>query len=85
MRKPNNPGLSFPLLPARWGDEERRFANGLRELLEQIRWQRAYPVGIVVMSSRKDGNDNPIKPFSFGEWETVSTGITGVYGWKRVR
>ena len=71
--------LPFPILPNKWGEEERRFALGLRGLLEQNRWQRAYPVGIVVLSVKSD------KPFTFGEWESVTTGISGVYGWKRVR
>ena len=79
IRKPNNPGLPFPMIPTRWGEEERRFSFGLRDLFEQTRWQRAYPVGIVVMSA----NEN--KPFAFGEWESVTTGITGVNAWKRVK
>lgn len=75
----NNPGISFPLPPARWNEDERRFADRIRELMEQIRWQRAYPVGVVVLSTKEE------KPFTFGEWESVTTGITGVNGWKRVR
>lgn len=85
MRKPNNPGIPFPLLPTRWGEEERRFAFGLRDLFEQLRWQRAYPVGMVVLYTREDEESNPVKPFAFGEWERITTGISGVYGWKRVR
>lgn len=84
-RKPNNPGIPFPLLPIRWGEDERRFCFGLRDLIEQTQWKRAYPIGIVIFSSRVDSDDNPIKPFAFGEWESVTTGITGVYGWKRVK
>ena len=83
--RPMSTGLPFPMIPERWGEEGRRFALGLRDLMEQIRWQRAYPVGIVVMSVRKAENDNPVKPFTFGDWESVTTGITGVYGWKRVK
>lgn len=79
MRKPNSPGIPFPMVPQRWGEEERRFAFGLRDLIEQIRWQRAFPVGIVIMSAKQD------KPFAFGEWESITTGISGVYGWKRVK
>ena len=84
-QKPYSTGLPFPAIPERWGEDGRRFAMGLRDLLEQIRWQRAWPVGIVVMSTRLDENNNPKKPFTFGEWEEVATGITGVYGWKRVK
>lgn len=72
-------GISFPALPSRWGQEERNFAFGLRSLFEQNRWQRAYPVGIVVLSSRDQ------KPFTFGEWESITTGITDVYGWRRIK
>ena len=79
MKKPNNPGISFPNVPTRWGEEERRFVFGLRDLIEQIQWRRAYPVGIVVFSV----NEN--KPFAFGEWESVTAGITGVNAWKRVK
>lgn len=84
MRKPNQPGLPFPMIPEGWGEEGRRFALGLRDLIEQIRWQRAYPVGIVALSTRTD-NGIPVKPFSFGEWEQVTTNMTGIYGWRRVR
>lgn len=79
IRRNVHDGLPFPMLPSRWGEEERRFALGIRGLLEQNRWQKAYPVGIVVLSAEEE------KPFTFGEWEGISTGITGVYGWKRVR
>ena len=79
IRKTNNPGIAFPPIPERWGEDGRRFALGLRDLFEQLRWQRAYPVGIVVLSA------NEKKPFAFGEWEAVTTGIAGVNGWKRVK
>ena len=75
--------LSFPPIPSRWGQEEHRFAMGLRDLFDSIRWQRAWPVVSVALSTKTDGN-TPVKPFSFGKWEQISTGITGVYGWKRV-
>lgn len=71
-------GIPFPNIPTRWNDEERRFAQGLRDLLEMAFSRSAtYPIGIVVLTSKNT------KPFSFGTWEAVTTGITGVYGWKR--
>lgn len=76
------PTLPFPAIPNRWTSEERLFGQGLNTLLDQIQlrnWQKAYPVGIVVLTATN------VKPFDFGEWESVSTGISGVYGWKRVR
>lgn len=85
MKRTAETGLTFPDIPESWGDESRRFALGLRDLFEQIRWQRAYPIGIVVMSVRKNESNNPVKPFTFGEWEQITTGISGVYGWKRVK
>lgn len=85
QRKPFSAGLPFPPIPERWGEEGRRFAFGLRDLMEQIRWQRAWPIGIVALSTRTDENDDPIKPFTFGEWEQVETGIIGIYGWRRTR
>lgn len=85
MRKPNSPGLPFPMIPTRWGEEERRFSLGLRDLLEQTRWQRAYPVGIVVLSAAVNRDNEPARPFPFGEWEQVTTSMTGIYGWRRVR
>lgn len=77
-----NYGVPFPAIPGRWLGEELSFAQGLRRMLEQIQstvWRKAYPVGIVVLTS-----DNQ-KPFTFGAWESVTTGISGVYGWKRVK
>ena len=82
MARLTNAGPEFPMLPSRWGDEERRFALGLRDLIEHIRyraWQRAWPVGSVVLTVNEEN------PFSFGVWEEITTGITGVSGWKRVR
>lgn len=76
------PTLPFPTIPNKWTTEERLFGQGLNTLLDQIQlrnWQKAYPVGIVVLTATNT------KPFDFGEWESVSTGISGVYGWKRVR
>ena len=70
--------VPFPNIPSKWSDEEKRFANGLREMFDRVFSRNAtYPVGIVVLTS------NDKKPFTFGEWEAVTTGITGVYGWKR--
>lgn len=77
--KHTDTGPSFPQLPSRWGSEERGFALALRNLFEQNRWQRAYPVGIVTLTTKEK------RPFTFGEWEQVNTGISGVYGWKRVK
>lgn len=85
IRKPISAGLAFPNPPERWGSDERRFWAGLRDLMEQIQWRRAYPIGIVALSAKTDENGNPARPFSFGEWELVTTGMTGVYGWRRVR
>lgn len=82
MAKLTNTGPEFPMLPTRWGEEERRFALGLRDLIDFVRyraWQRAWPVGSVFLTVGED------KPFTFGSWEEVTTGITGVSGWKRVR
>ena len=77
--KHTDSGLPFPAVPSRWGQEEKGFALGIRNLFEQNRWQKAYPVGIVVLSTREQ------KPFTFGEWEEITTGITDVYGWRRGR
>lgn len=85
MKKYIDPGLSFPTIPTRWGHEERNFALGLRNLFEQVRWVRAYPPGIVVFSAKTNEQNQPVKPFSFGEWEQVQTGISGVYGWRRTK
>lgn len=85
QRRPLSTGIPFPIIPESWSEDGRRFAFGLRDVLEQIRWQRAWPVGIVVLSTKTDENDNPVRPFLFGEWEQVTTGITGVYGWRRIK
>lgn len=76
-----DPGPGFPQIPPRWNEESRMFALGLRNALEQIWakvWQRAYPVGAVVLTANEE------KPFTFGKWESITTGITGINGWKRV-
>jgi len=80
-----DPGLPFPAIPTRWGQEERKFAFGLRNLFEQGRWSRAYPPGIVVLSAKVNEQGQPVRPFSFGEWEQIQTGISGVYGWRRTK
>jgi hypothetical protein len=80
-----NTAIQFPQIPKRWGEEENRFAQGLRELIENIRWQKAWPIGIVAFSTRKDEHNNPVRPFTFGEWEQITTNINGVYAWKRVK
>lgn len=75
-------GPEFPMIPQRWGHEEHQFALGLRSLIEYIQlrvWQRAWPVGSVILTVGEE------KPFTFGAWEEITTGITGVNGWKRVR
>jgi hypothetical protein len=84
---------TFPAIPGRWSEEDRHFAMGLRYLFDRLfggmlsrddvrsivdtKLPEIYPVGIVVLT----GEEEP--PFSFGEWTAVTTGITGVYGWKR--
>ena len=75
-------GPEFPIIPSRWGQEERRFALGIRDLFEYVRssvWQRAWPVGSVILTTGEE------KPFTFGSWEEIETGITDVTGWKRVK
>lgn len=75
-------GPGFPQIPESWSPDGRRFALSLRSLSEYILtrgWQRAYPVGAVVFNSEDK------RPFSFGEWEAVTTGISGVYGWRRIK
>lgn len=75
-------GPGFPQIPESWSPDGRRFAMNLRSLAEYILsrgWQRAYPVGAVVFNSTNE------RPFAFGEWETVSSGISGVYGWRRIK
>lgn len=75
-------GPGFPRIPESWSEDGKRFAQALRSLTEYILsqgWRRAYPVGIVVLTSANE------KPFTFGQWEAVTTGITGVYGWRRVK
>lgn len=80
-RKQTAVGYPFPVIPQRWDDEERRFARGLHELFDQIfgrmSLQKIYPVGIIVFTGANKA------PFSFGKWSAVTTGITGVYAWKR--
>lgn len=73
--------IPFPPIPERWNEDGKRFAMGLRGVLDQMQarlWQRALPVGIVVLTAENE------KPFEFGKWESVQTGMTGIYGWKRV-
>jgi len=82
MAQRTETGPAFPQIPPRWNEESRQFALGLRYVIEQVQarvWQRAYPVGAVFLTV------NNTKPFTFGEWEAITTGITGVYGFKRVR
>ena len=71
----------FPKIPDRWGEQERNFAFGLQHLFDQlfgkVSLQKIYPVGIIVFTG-----DNAA-PFKFGTWEAVTTGISGVYAWKR--
>lgn len=80
MARIQTSGPDFPMIPTRWGQEERSFALGLRNIIDAIYarvWQRAWPVGSVILTAGEE------KPFTFGKWEAVATGITGVYGWKR--
>lgn len=71
----------FPKTPNNWDQEGKQFAQGLQNLFDQIFGttilRKAYPVGIVVLTGANQA------PFSFGKWTSVSTGISGVYGWKR--
>lgn len=81
MARNTERSFPFPNVPPNWNDNSRQFALGLRNLIEQIQakgWQRAYPVGSVYLTTKTE------RPFTFGKWETISTGITGVNGWKRV-
>lgn len=82
MNKKTQQVLPFPPIPNGWSPEGHQFAVGLRSLLDQIQtrgWQRAWPVGSVALTATDE------RPFAFGEWESVQTGMTGIYGWKRVR
>lgn len=80
-RKQIMTGYPFPRIPANWNEEERRFGFELKNLFDQIfgrfNLQKIYPVGIIVLSG-----DNKA-PFSFGKWEEVNIGISGVYAFKR--
>lgn len=80
-RKQAAVGYPFPRIPDSWDQQERHFAQGIQSLFDQIfgriSLQKIYPVGIVVFT----GADQA--PFSFGTWAAVTTGITGVYAWKR--
>lgn len=71
----------FPKTPEKWDREERLFAQGLQNIIDDIYGtsilRKVYPVGIVVLSGANQA------PFSFGKWTSVSTGMSGVYGWKR--
>ena len=69
----------YPMLPERWNQEERNFYIGIRRLFDQLFSKNGtYPVGIVVFTAEDR------KPFTFGQWEKVTTGITGLYAWKRL-
>ena len=76
-------GYPFPNVPKGWSEDGKRFAQGLRYLFDQLFARKqvsmddVYPVGVVVLTGDEES------PFSFGEWTAVTTGITGVYGWKR--
>ena len=80
-RKQVTTGYPFPRIPDNWNDEERRFGFELKNLFDQIfgRFspQKIYPVGIIVLTTSDKA------PFSFGKWEDVDLGFTGVYAWKR--
>lgn len=69
----------YPPMPKHWNQEERSFYIGVRRLFDQLFSKNSmYPIGIVVFTATEN------KPFSFGVWEQITTGITGVYGWKRI-
>ena len=74
-------GYPFPKTPSNWNQEERQFARGLESVFDEMyisgMLKKAYPIGIVVLTGTNQ------VPFSFGKWVSVSTGISGVYGWKR--
>ena len=71
-------GLPFPNIPEKWTQEERRFAYGLRDLFDQLfARSNAYPVGVVVLTTEDT------KPFTFGTWEELDLGLTGVHAWQR--
>jgi hypothetical protein len=96
MRNQSYQTYAFPNIPKNWNEDDKQFAHGLRQLFDRlfgrmvtqrdidnavkdkVTLSDAYPVGIVVLSD--DGN---AAPFEFGEWTAVTSGITGVYGWKR--
>ena len=84
MARQVSTGYPFPAIPSSWSQEGQQFARGLRFLFDRIFGQQitvkdVYPVGIIVLTGADEA------PFSFGEWTAVSTGISGVYGWKRTR
>ena len=69
----------YPAIPSHWNQEERSFYLGLRRLFDSLFSKNSmYPIGIIVFTAEEK------KPFSFGLWEAVASGITGVYAWKRV-
>lgn len=82
-------GYPFPNIPGGWSEDGKRFAQGLRFLFDRIFGQMVtkkdinalreeiFPVGIVILTGSNEA------PFSFGTWTAVTTGITGVYGFKR--
>jgi hypothetical protein len=79
-----DPGYIFPAIPGRWASEEKQFALGLRGLFDKLFARKAvpeecFPVGSIVLTAEEQA------PFAFGTWEAVSTGIQGVYGWKRTQ
>jgi len=84
MAKQSVTGYTFPNVPQGWTQDGKHFAIGLRSLFDRIfgtmiTLKDVYPVGIIVLTGADEA------PFSFGEWTAVTTGITGVYGWKRTR
>lgn len=82
----------FPRIPDKWGADERRFASGLRDLFESLFAKKAdkmtdsltkalqdqaHPVGSIVLSAEEEC------PVTYGEWTEVTTGLTGIYAWRR--
>ena len=74
----------FPTIPQKWTQEEKHFATGIRRIFDIIFatntfTKLAYPVGAVYLTTKDK------VPFTFGTWSSVTTGITGVNGWKRIK
>lgn len=82
-RTTTNYQYPFPSIPRKWGHDEMQFAQGLRRLFDILfakKWlsiSEVFPVGSVVLT------ESDTAPYSFGTWEAIQSGISGVYAWKR--